>query len=71
MPKSNKIGIELNDLQYHEAFDRLHVIMDTIDSHLIQHPVLKAETKVKDLVDEANTKLWEAYQLLGSITTKE
>ena len=45
--------------------------MDTIDNHLIQHPVLKAETKVKDLVDEANTKLWEAYQLIGSITTEE
>ena len=71
MAKSKKIGIELDDFHYHEALDRLHVIMDTIDNHLIQHSVLKAETKVKDLVDEANTKLWEAYQLIGSITTEE
>lgn len=71
MAKSKNIGIELDDFHYHEALDRLHVIMDTIDNHLIQHPVLKAETKVKDLVDEANTKLWEAYQLIGSITTEE
>lgn len=68
--KSNKIGIELDDFHYHEAFDRLHVIMDTIDNHLIQHPVLKLETEVKDLVDEAQTKLWRAYQLIGSINSE-
>lgn len=65
--KSSKIGIELDDFYYHEALDRLHVIMDNIDRHLIQHPVLKAEKEVSILVDEANTKLWEAYQKLGEI----
>ena len=65
--KSNKIGIELDDFHYHEALDRLHVIMDTIDNHLIQHSVLKLETEVKELVDEAQNKLWEAYQIIGNI----
>ena len=51
MPKSNKIGIELDDFHYHEAFDRLHTIMGVIDNNLIQHPVLKLETEVKDLVE--------------------
>jgi|TARA_B110000908_G_C10187174_1_gene418555 hypothetical protein len=67
MPKSNKIGLELDDLHYHEVLDRIHVIMSVVDNNLIQHPVLKLETEVKDLVDEAQTKLWEAYQLIGNI----
>ena len=67
MPKSKKIGIELDDFHYHEALDRLHVVMDIIDSHLTQHPVLKLETEVKDLVDDAQIKLWEAYQIIGNI----
>ena len=67
--KSNKIGIELDDFHYHEALDRLHVIMDTIDNHLIQHSVLKLETEVKELVDEVQNKLWEAYQIIGNIKT--
>ena len=71
MPKSKKIGIELDDFHYHEALDRIHVIMDTIDVHLIQHPVLKLETEVKDLVEEAQTKLWHAYQIIGNINKEE
>ena len=69
--KSNKIGIKLDDFHYHEALDRLHVVMDIIDSHLIQHPVLKLETEVKDLVDDAQIKLWEAYQIIGNINKEE
>jgi len=55
--KSNKIGIKLNDLQYHAALDR----------NLIQHPVLKLETEIKDLVEEAQMKLYKAYQKLNQI----
>tara|TARA_B110001450_G_C17372771_1_gene380373 strand:+ start:297 stop:509 length:213 start_codon:yes stop_codon:yes gene_type:complete len=65
--KSNKIGIKLNDLQYHEALDRLNITIQTIDRNLIQHPVLKLETEIKNLVEEAQTKLFEAYQKLGEI----
>ena len=67
MSKSNKIGIELNDIQYHEALDRIHITINNIDKHLIQHPVLKLETEVKDLVDEAQMKLSEAYQIIKNI----
>jgi hypothetical protein len=67
MSKSNKIGIELDDIQYHEALDRLHITINNIDKHLIQHPVLKLETEVKDLVDEAQIKLSEAYQIIKNI----
>jgi hypothetical protein len=71
MPKSKKIGIELDDFHYHEALDRIHITMNNIDTHLIQHPVLKLETEVKDLVEAAQTKLWHAYQIIGNINKEE
>ena len=71
MPKSNKIGIELDDFHYHEALDRLMVTILQIDQHLIQHPVLKLETEVKDLVVDGTDKLWIAYHKLSEIKAKE
>ena len=56
--KSDKIGIELDDFHYHEVMDRLSVIMDNIDRQLMQHPVLKLETEIKNQVDEGLTILW-------------
>lgn len=56
---------KLDKYHYHELLDRLHVIMSNIDTHLTQHPVLELETEVNNLVEEAQTKLWEAYQLIG------
>ena len=65
--KSDKIGIELDDFHYHEILDRLKVVIDNIDNHLIQHPVLKLETEAKDHVTEGTDSLWKAYQLLKEI----
>ena len=56
---------KLDKFHYHELLDRLHVIMTNIDTHLTQHPVLELETEVNNLVEEAQTTLWEAYQLIG------
>ena len=69
--KSNKIGIELDDFHYHEALDRLMVTILQIDQHLIQHPVLKLETEVKDLVVDGTDKLWLAYQKLTELKANE
>jgi len=57
---------ELDQFHYHEMLDRLHVIMSMIDDHLQQHPVAKIETEVKDLISQAQDKLWEAYQITGN-----
>ena len=57
---------ELDHSYYHEILDRLHVIMSMIDRHLQQHPVAKIETDIKDLISEAQDKLWEAYQITGN-----
>ena len=70
MPKSKKIGIEFDDHHYHEVMDRLSVIMDNIDRQLMQHPVIKVETEVKDLVDEGLTTLYKAYVKAAEINSK-
>jgi hypothetical protein len=59
---------KLDQFHYHEALDRLHVIMCTIDEHLIQHPVCKLEKTVGNKVEEALTLLYQAYQETGSIS---
>lgn len=57
---------KLDPFHYHEAMDRTHVIMDMIDSHLIQHPVLKLEQEPRRMVEEAQNLLFKAYQLIGN-----
>jgi len=57
---------ELDQFYYQELYDRLHVIMSMIDNHLQQHPAAKIETDIKDLISEAQDKLWEAYQITGN-----
>ena len=57
---------ELDEFHYHELLDRLHVTMSNIDDHLQQHPVAKLNTDIKDLISEAQDKLWEAYQITAN-----
>lgn len=61
---------KLTHLHYHEALDRSSVILDMVDRHLIQHPVCKLDKEVAKLVEEAATKLYEAYQLIGDHSVK-
>lgn len=56
----------LNPGHYHEMVDRLHVIMCTIDEHLLQHPVAKLDKDVSKKIEGALDLLHEAYQQAGS-----
>ncbi len=38
--------VKLNEGYYHEIMDRCHVLMDTIHTHLIEHPVGKQNKKI-------------------------
>ena len=62
-----KVNIDLDEFHYHEALDRLSVIMDNINNNLLQHPVCKIETEAKEKVNKGLETLWEAYQLIGKI----
>lgn len=58
---------QLDSYHFHEASDRLSIIMDMIDSHLIQHPVMKLNDQPRRLVEKSQELLIEAYQQIGNI----
>ena len=69
-----KIGdVELDDFHYHELMDRLSVVMETLDNSIVQHPVAKIETAIKDDITTAFDHLFKAYQSVSKIrfNTKE
>ena len=37
---------KLDQFHYHEMLDRLHVLMSTLDDHILQHPVCKLEKEI-------------------------
>jgi hypothetical protein len=63
MPKKPK----LDEFHYHEMTDRLNVVMMVIENNLTQHPVAKLNKDIQKLIDEANDKLAEAYQIAGKL----
>lgn len=60
----------LDEFHYHEALDRLHVIISTCEDHLMQHPAIKLEPEVKQNIDKAIQHLCKAYQQIGNISDK-
>ena len=51
---------------YHEALDRLHVTMCTINDHILEHPGV-VEAGVDEDVDKALGHLMKAYQKVGEV----
>jgi hypothetical protein len=66
-----KLKDKLNPGHYHEMMDRLHIIMENINDHLIQHPVAKVDKKVNLHLNKALEELWEAYQVTGNLDSEE
>jgi len=62
--------MEINDGHYLEVMDRLHIIMDNIDGHLLQHPLVEQNPKLGKLIDKSIGDLYRAYQLAGELSTK-
>ena len=46
----------------HEIIDRISVVMDTLDTHIIQHSFCDANPKVKKRLAKAFKHLFVAYQ---------
>ena len=57
---------EINKGHYLELMDRTHVIMDNINSHLLEHPLTDNENDLKEKFEIALDALWDAYQLIGN-----
>lgn len=60
--------MEINDGHYLELMDRLHIINCTIDDHLLDHPITSTYSEVKQLIEDAQSKLLAAYQMVGSLS---
>jgi hypothetical protein len=60
--------IEINEGHYLELMDRLHVIMSTINDHILEHPLAEQQKEIQSLVEDAISNLWNAYQLVGGLT---
>ncbi len=51
----------------HEVIDRLHIANCMLDQMFTDHPFVEAHPEVKALIDEAGTKLAEAYQKASEV----
>ena len=61
---------KLNEGYYHEVMDRCHVIMETINTHLVEHPVGTQNKKINRMFIRAIVALNEAYQMAGKESYK-
>jgi hypothetical protein len=67
----SKLKDKLNPGHYHEMMDRLHIIMENINDHLIQHPVAKVDKRIDSLLNKALEELWDAYQITGNLKNED
>jgi hypothetical protein len=58
--------VEINNGHYLELMDRLHVVMSSIDDHILTHPLTEANEDVYEIVEEAMGLLFYAYQMVGN-----
>ena len=65
--KMEEEKVEINDGHYHEMMDRLHIQMETLDEHLLKHPVGQQHKEVNRLLIKAIITLLQAYQITGII----
>jgi hypothetical protein len=62
-----KLKDKLNPGHYHEMMDRLHIMMENINDHLIQHPIAKVDKQLRLHLNNALEELWKAYQIAGQL----
>ena len=60
------VNVKLDEFSRHEALDRSSMILNIIDTHLLQHPVIKLDKELKEKVTKSAELLYEVYQELGS-----
>lgn len=59
--------VEINSGHYLELMDRLHIIMQNLNDHAIEHPLSSAHEPIKDLLVEALDIIFDAYQTVGNL----
>lgn len=57
---------KLNSGHWHEATDRAHCVSEIIQTMLLDHPAIEQSRDVRVLIEDAQNKIGEAYQMLGN-----
>ena len=55
-----------NDGYTHEALHATHIVMETLDRHVIEARATAAFPDVKEAAERAHQALFDLYQLIGS-----
>lgn len=56
---------EFDEFHYHEVIDRCHVINSMIDDHLLSHPVIDEDVRLREKIEKAQRLISEVYQEVG------
>ena len=62
-----EIPQDLDPFHYHEVLDRLTLLGDTLERHIIYHPVCEAHPELKEILLKSQETLIEAYLKVGEI----
>lgn len=57
----------LDSYHYHEALDRTFVVVNIVDSTLLQHPVIQKHKKFKKKINNIINDLSTIYQITGGL----
>lgn len=57
---------ELNEGHKHEILDRVHVELSNLENNIGAHPYMLMNKEATTLYEQAQEKLAELYQLIGS-----
>ena len=55
-----------DEFGYHEVIDRTHLLIESIDIFLIQHPLVQVNENYLALAEDAQRLLCELYQKVSS-----
>ena len=63
-----KAKLEIPEQSYGDMVSKLELIISLCDRELLRHPVSKAESDVKDLIDSATLQLCQVQKIIEEIS---
>lgn len=58
--------IKLDKYHKHEALDRTHMLQESVNLFLLEHPYMQQNPRVRLCIERASEQLSAAYQLIGT-----
>jgi hypothetical protein len=65
--KAEEKKIATDPFAVHEVLHTAHVLSDTFERHIVDHPVVKHRPELKDKADKALEAMLEVYQEVGGL----